>query len=71
VLARTDRHLDAPNWSPDGNWLVINADGCSTGPTQPNRSGPGLVPVPTGNLDNVHNDHVISPDGAPTICLVQ
>ncbi|WEK05973.1 MAG: biopolymer transporter Tol [Candidatus Devosia phytovorans] len=52
--------IEAPNWSPDGQWLVFNAGG------QLFRINPeGGTPehIPTPGLDDLNNDHVLSPDG--------
>ncbi len=51
---------EAPNWSPDGRWLVVNADGRLW-----------RLPVEGGTLERIrmdsvppiNNDHVIAPDG--------
>lgn len=56
-----DEVIEAPNWSPDGQWLVFNAGG------QLFRiSADGGTPqhIPTGGLNDLNNDHVLSPDGA-------
>ncbi len=53
--------FEAPNWTPDGEWLLVNADGllhrvrASSGDPEP------LV-VP--GLPLLNNDHVLSPDGS-------
>jgi TolB protein len=59
VLA-TDQHVEAPNWTPDGRWLVVNCDGriYRIAP-----SGGALELVDTTPLDRLNNDHVLSPDG--------
>jgi TolB protein len=57
----TQELIQAPNWTPDGKWLVCN-------------SGGGLVKIAadgsrrqekifTGTVRAVNNDHVLSPDG--------
>jgi Tol biopolymer transport system component len=56
-----DEVIEAPNWSPDGRWLVFNAGG------QLFRISPeGSTPerIPTGSLNDLNNDHVLSPDGS-------
>src|ERR671920_425342 len=59
VLA-TDQHVEAPNWTPDGRWLVVNCAGriYRIPPT-----GGELELVDTAPLDRLNNDHVLSPDG--------
>jgi len=62
VVYTTRDHIEAPNWSPDGQWLLFNsqgrlwrirADGRSQTPEQ----------IPTGDVKDANNDHVIAPDG--------
>ena len=57
--------IQAPNWSPDGKWLVCNGSmaGSKTlmriaadGSTQPEK-------IPTGDIKVASNDHILSPDG--------
>jgi TolB protein len=57
-----DRHFEAPNWSRDGQFFIVNsagrlyrlrADGVG-----------GLAEIPTGFATRVNNDHGISPDGS-------
>lgn len=61
VLHATDEPIEAPNWSPDGRWLVFNCAGClfripADGSGRPE-------PVDTGPVSDISNDHLISPDG--------
>lgn len=52
--------IEAPNWSADGKWLVFNAGG------QLFRIRPdGGTPehIDTAQLNDLNNDHVLSPDG--------
>ncbi len=61
VVLTANEVIEAPNWTPDGRWLVFNAGGLiyriaadgSTGPEQ----------IDTALLNNLNNDHVLSPDG--------
>ena len=53
--------VEAPNWTPDGKWLVVNKAGrlykiAPDGSTD-------LVEINTGTIDQCNNDHVISADG--------
>ena len=53
--------IEAPNWTPDGQWLVINKDGrlykiAPDGSTD-------LIEIPTGRIRSCNNDHVLSKDG--------
>lgn len=60
LVFATDQHVEAPNWSPDGRWLVVNCGGriFRIPPT-----GGRLELVDTAPLDQLNNDHVLSPDG--------
>lgn len=62
VVYETTDVIEAPNWSPDGKWLVFNLRGSLfripvDGSTPPTR-------IDTGEVKNANNDHVISPDGS-------
>lgn len=52
--------IEAPNWSPDGQWLVFNAAGLLY---RVPASGGEPEAIDTGHLVDNNNDHVISPDG--------
>lgn len=52
--------IEAPNWSPDGQWLVFNAGG-SLFRISPTGGTPEQID--TGSLRDLNNDHVLSPDG--------
>lgn len=60
VVLQSDRVLEAPNWSPDGRWLLVNQDGHLF---RVPLDEPRLVPVDLGGLAHCNNDHGISPDG--------
>ena len=56
-----DRHFEAPNWSPDGRFFVVNSRGrlyrlATAGDKR-------LEEIPTGFATRINNDHGISPDG--------
>ena len=53
--------IEAPNWTPDGKWLVVNKGG-RLYKTAPDGST-GLIEIPTGDITQCNNDHVISADG--------
>jgi Tol biopolymer transport system component len=60
VVLSTPRLFEAPNWSPDGKYLLLNSDGKLW--RLPVTGGePELVP--TGTVTGINNDHGISPDG--------
>lgn len=61
VVWQTDRLVEAPNFSPDGSYLLVNDDGLLyrlslQGETE-------VLPVDTGFANLCNNDHGISPDG--------
>lgn len=60
VLLRTKTHFEAPNWSPDGKYLLMNAAGKIW---KLSVEGGEPVPVDTGAVVRINNDHGISPDG--------
>jgi Tol biopolymer transport system component len=53
--------IEAPNWTPDGQWLVINKGG-RLYKTAPDGST-DLIEIPTGAITQCNNDHVITADG--------
>lgn len=60
VVYEEQRHFEAPNWSPDGNFFVINSKGLLYRlPIDSNR----LIQIDTDFADQINNDHGISPDG--------
>ena len=69
VLERDDLLLEAPNWSPDGRWLVLNGDGVlwrlSVDPT--GAATGALERVPATGLPELNNDHVVAPDQASVL----
>ncbi|MFS4504805.1 TolB family protein [Clavibacter sp. Sh2141] len=65
-------HIEAPNWTPDGRWLVVNAEGGLWRLPAPDAEDPDPdLPEPAvdfqavdlGGVPPINNDHVISPDG--------
>jgi TolB protein len=62
VVYTAPRHFEAPNWSPDGRYLLLNSEGqlwrlpLHQLDAEPER-------VPTGPVTAINNDHGISPDG--------
>lgn len=55
-----DGHFEAPNWSPDGQSLIINQEGLLY---KIGLDGTAKELLDTGPLDQCNNDHGISPDG--------
>jgi Tol biopolymer transport system component len=60
VIHTAPRLLEAPNWSPDGSFLLLNSQGQLW--RLPLSGGEPKV-VPTGSVTGINNDHGISPDG--------
>jgi len=56
-----DSHFEAPNWSRDGSFFVLNRQGRLY--RLPARGDRHLEEIPTGFATRVNNDHGISPDG--------
>lgn len=60
VVYHTESHIEAPNWTPDGQTLIYNSVGLLY--KIPVSGGlPELIP--TGFAKRLNNDHGISPDG--------
>lgn len=60
LVRQFDGRIEAPNWTPDGRWLVYNAGGSiyriPPGGGEPER-------IDTGAVRGANNDHVVSADG--------
>ena len=62
MLYETDESVvEAPNWSPNGSWLVFNCDGLLYRLKVDGSAPPELIPA--GEFRDSNNDHVLSPDG--------
>lgn len=61
VIAEFPKTVEAPNWTPDGKWLVVNSGGKLYKISPDGSSGP--VEINTGSIAQCNNDHVISADG--------
>lgn len=53
--------VEAPNWTPEGKWLVVNSSG-RLYKISPDGST-GLVEINSGSIHQCNNDHVITSDG--------
>ena len=64
VVFTADRLFEAPNWSPDGTYLLLNSEGhlwrLAAGGGEP-------APVDMGPVNGINNDHGISPDGSQIV----
>jgi TolB protein len=63
VIYTTNQHFEAPNWSPDGKYLLLNSAGSlwRLGLDQKLVAAP--VKIDLGKVTGCNNDHGISPDG--------
>lgn len=61
VVYETSELIEAPNWTPDGQWLIYNADGRLFRISPDGTNGPHRIN--TSPIEDLNNDHVISPDG--------
>jgi TolB protein len=60
VILTADEVIEAPNWTPDGAALIFNAGGeLWRIPV----AGGDPVKIDSGDLRDLNNDHVLSPDG--------
>ncbi|NHF60263.1 transporter [Flavobacteriaceae bacterium TP-CH-4] len=60
VILRENTHFEAPNWSKDGQYFIINQEG---GLYTVSLDGKTKKVLPTGTLSRCNNDHGISFDG--------
>jgi len=60
MIYEEEAHFEAPNWSPDGQFFIINQQGLLY---QLTRDGSKKTILKTTPLDNCNNDHGISMDG--------
>ncbi|MCD6596322.1 MAG: TolB family protein [Bacteroidales bacterium] len=60
VIYKENRHFEAPNWSNDGKFFIINSKGILY---KLDRKKKVLEEIPTGFARACNNDHGISPDG--------
>jgi TolB protein len=61
VFETEDFVIEAPNWTPDGRWLVFNCDGLIYRTAPQEDSQPRVVF--SGAVTDSNNDHVVSADG--------
>ncbi|HMW73147.1 MAG TPA: hypothetical protein PKD17_15070, partial [Cellvibrionaceae bacterium] len=64
LVMAADIHFEAPNWSRDGRFLVINSEGLLY---QVPIAEPKLIPINTDFATRCNNDHGISPDGGELV----
>jgi Tol biopolymer transport system component len=61
IVWQSEDLLEAPNWSPDGTWLMLNRDGRMLRLPVDGSAGPQRID--TGFAIHCNNDHGIAPDG--------
>jgi Tol biopolymer transport system component len=61
VFSSSTLLFEAPNWTSDGHWLVVNGDGQLF--RIPAAGGEELEQIDLGGVPPINNDHVLSPDG--------
>lgn len=64
VVYEEDTHFEAPNWSPDGTFFLVNGSGSLY---RIPRDGSEKQRIDTGFADKCNNDHGITPDGKTII----
>lgn len=62
VIREFNYRIEAPNWSPDGRWLVYNSHGRLYRLSTDNPQDEPVM-IDTHTADGCNNDHVISPNG--------
>lgn len=62
LVAETAALIEAPNWTPDGRWLIVNGDGRLRRIAADESSS--FEEIDTGSVRDCNNDHVLSPDGS-------
>ncbi|WP_026967158.1 TolB family protein [Algoriphagus terrigena] len=60
MILKENRHFEAPNWSPDGTYLLINSQGKLE---KISLDGKNLGVLNTGDVQKANNDHGYSLDG--------
>lgn len=61
VIYETSELIEAPNWTPDGKWLIYNGDGRLFRISPDGLVGPSRIN--TAPVEDLNNDHILSPDG--------
>jgi TolB protein len=61
VLRVPDMVVEAPNWTSDGRWLIVNAAGRLWRVAA--EADAELKPIDVQGIPDLNNDHVLAPDG--------
>ena len=64
VILKEKNHFEAPNWSLDGTYFIINSKGLLY---KVSRDGKLKAQIPTDFAQKCNNDHGISPDGTQLV----
>lgn len=65
IVLTTEQLIEAPNWSPDGKFLIVNGDGRLFRVDL--HGDANLSEIDTGFANRCNNDHGISPDGSQIV----
>jgi len=65
VIFRTEKLIEAPNWPPDGTYLIVNGDGLIFRLDLDHPET--LHHIDTAPVVHCNNDHGISPDGTTLV----
>ena len=60
TIFKLDKHLEAPNWTKDGKYIIYNSEGLIW---QYDIESGDHRKIDTGDITDCNNDHVLSPDG--------
>lgn len=60
TIFKLNKHLEAPNWTKDGKYIIYNSDGLIW---QYDLTTKEHKKIDTKNITDCNNDHVLSPDG--------
>ena len=63
VIYESDALIEAPNWSPDGKYLLVNTGGALYRLPVRGSNATQLVKIDLGSLGRCNNDKSVSPDG--------
>ena len=63
VIYSTNQHFEAPNWAPDGKYLLLNSAGGLWKLSLESKPAGAPVKIDLGTLTGCNNDHGISKDG--------
>ncbi|PCJ89150.1 MAG: hypothetical protein COA52_12475 [Hyphomicrobiales bacterium] len=65
IVLETEKLIEAPNWAPDGSYLLVNGEGVLF--RVDHEGARTLEQVDSGFASTCNNDHGISPDGSTIV----